>query len=145
MRKMVFPLAVLAMLIVLPKPLQAEEAVTPALGRVERKAVLDAMREDIWNRFGLEVVFVVRRMKVNGGWCLALTEPQSKDGSERYEPHGALLEKKCDLWAVREIMPLVEEAGQESWFSLMKEKYPGLPEDIFPRDRGTLRGFLDIP
>jgi hypothetical protein len=132
MGKMVFTLAVLAMLIVLPKPLQAEEAVTPAWGTAERKAVLDAMREDIWNRFGLDVVFVVRWMKVNDGWCLALTEPQSEDGSERYEPYGALLGKECDLWMVREIMPLEEEAGQESWFSLMKEKYPGLPEDIFP-------------
>ncbi|MGC9373234.1 MAG: hypothetical protein ACP5DY_07955 [Thermovirgaceae bacterium] len=132
MGKMIFPLVVLALLILLPKPLQAEEAFTPAWGAPERKAVLDVMRDDIRPRFDLEVVFVVRWMKVKNGWCFALTEPQSKDGSQRYEPYGALLEAACGGWTIREVMPLEEGVENESWFASLKERYPDLPEEIFP-------------
>ncbi len=133
MRKMVFSLGILAALFLLSKPLQAEEAFTPAWGTPERKAVLDVMRDDIRDRFDLEVVFVVRWMKVKDGWCFALTDPQSKDGSQRYEPYGALLESACQGWTLREVMPLEEGVEKASWFSSLKEKYPGIPGEIFPR------------
>ncbi|MFP4482189.1 MAG: hypothetical protein ACLFN0_05265 [Thermovirgaceae bacterium] len=133
MRKtIVLVLSFMAVTLVFLQPSSAEEAFTPAWGTPERKAVLDVMRDDIRNRFDLEVVFVVRWMKVKGGWCFALTEPQSVDGSQRYETYGALLEAPCDEWTVREVMPLEEGFEEKSWLASLKEKYPDLPEEIFP-------------
>jgi len=133
MRKISFLILSLVVLPLFAGPSPGEEAFTPSWGNPERKSILEAMREDIQNRFELEVLFVVRWMKVKDGWCFALTEPQSKDGSRRYEPYGALLEEDCGRWTVRDVMPLEEGCKEEeSWFVFLTGKYPGLPQEILP-------------
>lgn len=132
-------LAVLLWTLVVPADIEGcQGAFTPAFGSSERKAVLDAMREEIRERFDLEVLFVVRWMKVKDGWCWAETNPRSLDGANRYEPFCALLENPGGGWEVREIMPAGgEEPDLPDWLSSLQEFRPGLPAEIFPGSGGT--------
>ena len=115
----------------------AEEAHTPPVGSAERKAILDTMRADILENFDLEVVFVVKWLKVQDGWAWAETHPQSRDGLNRYEPFLALLEKREGIWAIAEIPPLEEDAPpvDDAYFRNLIERFPGLPCEVFPWEK----------
>jgi hypothetical protein len=113
------------------------EAYTPPPGSAERKAILDALRRWVKEQHHLEVVFVVRHLKVNNGYAWVHTLPQSKDGSSRYEDISALLKKEQGRWAVAEI-PCAEEdnpdcIGDPGYFDGLKRRFPEMPEDILPR------------
>ena len=113
------------------------EAYTPQPGSAERKAILDALRRWVKEQHHLEVVFVVRHLKVNNGYAWVHTLPQSKDGSSRYEDISALLNKDHGRWAVAEI-PCAEEdnpdcIGDPGYFDGLKRRFPEMPEDILPR------------
>ena len=66
---------------------------TPAKGSEERKGILDAVRGVIRKMSGLEVVFVVRHLKVNKDWAtsdkirneltaIGFENKDTKDGAE---------------------------------------------------------------
>ena len=42
---------------------------TPTKGSEDRKAIMDALRVVIRKMSGLEVIFVVRHLKINKGWA----------------------------------------------------------------------------
>lgn len=112
----------------------AEQAYTPPFGSSERKSILNTMRADILDKFDLQVVFVVRWLKVKDGWAWVETDPQSPDGKDRYEPFLALLEKKEGTWAIAEI-PSLEEGAlpvDDVYFRELIERFPGLPCEVFP-------------
>ena len=115
----------------------AEEAHTPPVGSAERKAIMNTMRTDILEKAGLEVVFVVKWLKVQGGWAWAETHPQSRDGLNRYEPYLALLEKREGIWAIAEIPPLEEDAPpvDDAYFRDLIERFPDLPCEVFPWEK----------
>ena len=69
------------------------EAYTPQPGSAERKAILDALRMWVNQQYHLDVVFVVKHLKVKNGYAWVHTLPLSKDGSNRYEDISALLKK----------------------------------------------------
>lgn len=115
----------------------ADGAVTPPVGSAERKAIMNAMRAELRENFGIEAVFVVNWLKVKDGWAWAETDPQSRDGKNRYESFLALL-KKCEgVWTVAEIPPLEEDSPpiDDAYFKGLIEKFPGLPCEVFPWER----------
>jgi hypothetical protein len=113
-----------------------QQAYTPDRGTQERKAVLDALREEVYGMHGIRVVFVVRYMKVCDGWAWVHTQPRSADGKEQYEDILALIGRSGDDWQVLEI-PCVEEENpdcinSENYFEGLKKRFPGLPANILP-------------
>jgi len=115
-----------------------KSTVTPPPGSAERKLILDALRGKVQQLHGLEVVFVVRHLKVKDGWAWVHTLTQSPDGVSRYEDVSALLRKSGAAWGVVEL-PCAEEGndhclGSPDHFRLLKERFPNLPLDILPNE-----------
>jgi hypothetical protein len=111
-------------------------AYTPQPGSAERKAILDALRMWVKQQHQIEVVFVVKHLKVKNGYAWVHTLPQSKDGSSRYEDISALLQKDQGRWEVAEI-PCAEVdnpdcIGDPGYFGGLKRRFPEMPEDILP-------------
>ena len=112
------------------------EAYTPPPGSAERKAMLDLLREWIKNHHYVDVIFVVRHLKVKDGHAWVTAMPRSKDGANMYEDISALLKKDKGLWEIAEI-PCAEEdnpdcIGDPGYFDGLKQRFPELPEDILP-------------
>lgn len=111
---------------------------TPPPGSAERRAILDALRADMRRYDPRPVVFIVRHLKVHAGWAWLQVEPQSPDGRSRYEPEGALLQRRSGRWQVAERMPAFgEREGTEveddcRWFARLRGRFPAAPADIFP-------------
>jgi hypothetical protein len=113
------------------------EAYTPQPGSAERRAILDALRMWVKQQHHLEVIFVVKHLKVKNGYAWVHVLPQSKDGSSRYEDISALLKKDQGRWEVAEI-PCAEVdnpdcIGDPGYFDGLKQRFPEMPEDILPR------------
>ncbi len=109
---------------------------TPAKGSQERKAILDALRDEVLRLHNLRVIFVVSYMKVQNGWAWVQVRPQSPDGKNKYEGILALIHKESNRWKVVE-MPSQEEdnldyVGSNEYFKELKQKFPTVPLAIFP-------------
>jgi len=116
------------------------QAHTPAKGSQERKALTNALRIVVKNMSGLDVVFVVTHLKVNGNWAWIEADPHSADGTQHYEPMNGLLAKKNGRWVYLEGRPewaICEEdpdcADSARYFKKLGQKYPIVSPDIFPR------------
>jgi hypothetical protein len=114
-----------------------DRAYTPRPGSAERKAILDALRAWVTKQHHMDVVFVVRHLKVKNGYAWVHTLPQSRDGSSRYEDISALMKKVRDVWSVAEI-PCAEEEnpdciGDPEYFDGLKKRFPDVPGEILPR------------
>ena len=109
-------------------------AVTPPPGSPVRKAILAPLRAFLKENLQVEAVFVVRWLKVKDGWAWVETDPQSKDGREKYEPFLALVKKKQECWTIVEIPPLEEDSPpvDDAYFKRLLKAHPGLPRDVFP-------------
>ena len=129
-------LSVLA-LICLCGDLQASDSdLTPLPGNPLRKQVLDALRDELKRISGLDVVFVIKHLRVKDGWAWVHTLPQSPDGSNQYEDISALLRFRNASWKVVEI-PCTEEGNQDclngpGFFKKLKAGYPTVDDEIFP-------------
>lgn len=113
------------------------EAYTPPPGSAERKAMLDLLREWIKKHHYVDVIFVVRHLKVKDGYAWVTAMPRSKDGANMYEDISALLKKDKGLWEIAEI-PCGEEdnpdcIGDPNYFNGLKQRFPEMAEDILPR------------
>jgi len=115
------------------------KAAAPAPGSPERTAILDALRRHMKGVSGLDMVFVVRHLAVKDGWAWIETNPQSRDGKNRYEPVDALLHREEDGWAVSEVRPCCAECEEDPdcsdlqrWYRKLLREIPGLPAEIFP-------------
>ncbi len=113
---------------------ETKGAVTPAWGSAERKAILQPLRTFLRENMQVEAVFVVRWMKVNDNWAWVETDPQSKDGKEKYEPLLALLKREKEGWTIAEMPPLEEDSPpvDDLYFRGLVEAHPGLSSAIFP-------------
>src|ERR1700741_5470738 len=92
-------------------PRAAAQVHTPPPGSVERRAILDALRADMRRFDPKPVVFVVRHLRVRGGWAWLEVNPQSPDGRSRYEPEGALMRRGERRRAGGERLPGFGEGG----------------------------------
>lgn len=110
---------------------------TPLPGNPERKAILDALRDELKRLHGLEVVFVVEHLKVKDGWSWLHTLPQSPDGQQRYEDVSALLQLQDGAWKVVELpCTEVDDAeclGGADYFTGLMQRFADAPAEIFPR------------
>ena len=105
----------------------------------ERKAIRDALRAEVRRVTGLQTVFVVRVLRVEGAWAWAETLPQSPDGKSRYEPVSGLLKRTGLNWKVIELRPTECADGDEEWcdddryFAGLKRRFPQVPKNLFGR------------
>ncbi len=134
-RNLVFG-AILVVLYFLTYVHAADSNLTPRPGNPLRKLVLDALRQEVKRIHGLDVVFVVRHLKVKNGWGWVHTMPQSPDGSNRYEDVSALLRLQDGGWRVVEI-PCGEEGNPNclnapDYFSGLQERFPNVSTEVFP-------------
>lgn len=111
--------------------------VAPAAStNAERKAILDAVRQEIKNQHGLEVVFVVKRLRIISGWAWLHALPQSRDGKNHYEDVVALLHKRDGRWLVAD-MPCSEEdnpdcIGNPEFLNKLQQRIKGIPPEMLP-------------
>jgi hypothetical protein len=128
--------ALLLLMLVLPLRLAAQVH-TPPRGSAERREILDALRTEMRRFDPRPVVFVVRVLRVHGGWAWLEAQPQSPDGRNRYEGETALLRRSAGRWSVAERMPAYGEregSAEESdcgYVRAVRRRFPGAPADIF--------------
>ena len=110
---------------------------TPAKGSEDRKAIMDALRVVIRKMSGLEVIFVVRHLKINEGWAWVETDPESADGKNHYEPMVGLLHKKTGVGPIlkdRLNLPFAKKIPIVSTLPAISKNWYGntlLPRRIF--------------
>jgi hypothetical protein len=109
---------------------------TPLPGSPLRKAILNSLRQEVKRIHGMDVVFVVRHLRVKNGWAWAQTQPQSPDGLHRYEDLSALLGEFQGVWLVVE-MPCGEVENPEclngpDFYTGLQQRHPGVAPEIFP-------------
>lgn len=63
-------------------PLFAQNIYTPAAGSVERKAIMDALREPCEKDLGRKVIFRVHHLRLAGDWAFARVVPIQPNGKE---------------------------------------------------------------
>ena len=137
MKNQKFIIGALLVCLCLCTPVQASGSnLTPLQGSPLRKVVLDALRQEVRRIYELDVVFVVKHLKVKNGWAWAHTLPQSPDGSNQYEDVLALLQLQDSVWIVVEI-PCGEDENPDclngpGYFSGLRKRFPGIPTEIFP-------------
>lgn len=113
---------------------------TPVKGSSERKAIMDALRVAIRKMSGLEVIFVVRHLKVNKDWAWVEADPESADGTQHYETMVGLVHKKNGRWTYLEGPPEFAVCEEDPdcidtarYFKKLARKYPAVSPDIFPK------------
>ena len=97
----------------------------PAPGTAERRAILDALRDEVRRRHQLEVVFVVAELTVIGDWAWIWTRPESPDGRNHYEDVGGLLHRERGRWRV-------VEYGADA-VETLKQRHPDMPDALLNR------------
>ena len=117
-------------------PVDRDAVFTPAPGTPMRKAILDALREEVFRLHGLEVVFMVDELKVKDDWAWVQTRPQSRDGLSHYEDIPALLQKRDGAWAVAELVCTEvdnpECIDSPDYYTGLMMRFPGVPEEVLP-------------
>ena len=104
----------------------------------QRKAILNTVRQQIKAEHHLDVIFVVRYLKVKKGWAWVHLLPQSRDGKNHYEDISALLHQNSNVWYIAEI-PCAEEEDpacitNPRYFLDLHKRFPGIPMEIFPKE-----------
>jgi hypothetical protein len=124
-------LLLLACFALAPVSAFAEDIHTPAKGTAERKAILDGLRAVGDNPTR---IFVVQWLKTDGTWAFVVADPQSPDGSQRYETETALLGKDGAIWAVIDLPCLEEDCDYATELARMQADHPNAPAGIFPKE-----------
>lgn len=121
-----------------PKPDAARQAgpngtpepTAPAEAALEKDAILEALRV---GRDQPDTVFVVQTFNVQDGWAWVTADPQSADGSQKYERESWLVEKTASGWKVA-AQPCAEEGCEEqAEIAKIRQAHPSAPAAIFPK------------
>ena len=115
---------------------RGNEPYTPERGSAERKAILDALRKELYTLHEIRVIFVVNYMKVCEGWAWIHTQPRSADGKDQFEDILALIHKVNKNWIIMEI-PCAEEENPDcissaGYYSSLRKRFPEMPAEILP-------------
>ncbi len=119
------------------------KAYVPALGSVERKAIMDTLRAPVENQIKKKVIFKVDYLKVQEGWAFLMVAPLQANGKPM-DYHGtpyqkafddgmfsntvcALLHQQADTWKVIEFVLGATDVPFVDW----DKKYKA-PASIFP-------------
>src|SRR5215470_14055778 len=114
---------------------------TPDRGSPERKAIMDALREDYKKGTGDEVIFKVNFLKVHNGWAWADVTPLDNKGKAVAEGGASLLHNEEGQWKVMDLSQVEEDPDNPMgpmdptprYIKNVQKKYPGVPADIFPK------------
>jgi hypothetical protein len=105
---------------------------TPQKNSIERKAILEALRKDIFSRFQIQTIFVISFFKANLNYAYIQAEPKSQDGKNSYEPVSALLKREGSCWQVAGYVSLVDPDEEfEVALNRLRDEFPDAPDDIF--------------
>jgi hypothetical protein len=109
---------------------------TPPVGSSERKAIVNALRQEVKDLHGLDVRFVITHLKVKDNWAWIQTRPQSPGGENNYEDIAALLNKLNGAWRIRELACTEPDnpdcLGEADFFKRLQGRFPEAPREIFP-------------
>jgi len=122
---------------------QTDTVHTPEMGSAERKAIMDALREDFKNGNGQEVVFKVNYLKAHNGWAWTDTTPLDAKGKPVAEGGTSLLHNENGAWKVIDLStieedpdnPMGQEEASPGFIKNLRKKYPAVPLDIFPKHK----------
>lgn len=119
------------------------KAVTPEMGSVERKEIMDALRSPVEDKIKKKVIFKVNHLKVDNGWAFLIVAPLQPNGKPmdyRGTPYQkeveddmfsntvcALLHQKEGRWKVIEFVLGATDVPFVDW----DKKYHA-PSSIFP-------------
>jgi hypothetical protein len=106
----------------------------------ERKSILNSLR-GIHRE--LDLIFVIKYLKVKNGWAWIETGPRTPDGMGQFEPIDALLHKEKGKWVIKHIKPCCGEwedyleqnniKSMEGYYRHLMRMFPGLTRDLFPK------------
>jgi hypothetical protein len=114
---------------------------SPAKGTSERKALMDALRQDYKKNTGDDVTFLVNYIKVHNGWAWIDVTPLGADGKPVAEGGPSLLHLEKGGWEVIDLSTIPEDPddpmgpmdASPGFVRNLRKKYSEVPLDIFPR------------
>jgi hypothetical protein len=121
---------------------QPRPSLTPPPGSQERRAILDALRGELTDLVGPDLVFVVEHLKVYAGWAWIHAFPQSRDGGNQYEDVSALLRKQGGRWRLQHLESGGEGCSEEPDPEACPDpatRFPAAPREIFTPDGTSAR------
>ena len=118
-----------------------DELHTPAEGSDERKAILDAVREEYMEGDDHPAQFKVNYLKVHNGWAWIDVTPLDADGKQVADPAPLLFYNDQGKWTARDLndVPMTGEGHEgphdpsPKYIKALQKKYPGVPRDIIPK------------
>lgn len=116
-----------------------DDAYTPEKGTEERQAILNVLREKVYEMHHVKVIFVVNYLKVYDAWAWIHVMPEQADGPNRYEDILALIQKEENQWKIMEI-PCTEEENPDcitskNYYAGLIERFPAMAKCILPMDQ----------
>lgn len=123
----------------------ADQLRTPAQDSPERKAILDAVREEYKEGADQPAEFQVNYLKVHNGWAWIDVTPLNASGKPVADPAPLLFFNENGKWTARDLNEVAMEgeghAGphdpSQKYLEAVQKKYPGVPADIFPAHSQT--------
>lgn len=119
---------------------------TPAKGSVERKAIMDVLRENYKHDntdSNQEILFQVHYLKVHNGWAWTDVTPLGAQNQPIAEGGTALLHFEDGKWSSIDLStipadpdnPMGDQEASAGFLKNLHHKYPQVPMDIFPKKK----------
>ena len=118
---------------------------TPAEDSPERKAILDAVREEYKGGADQPAQFQVNYLKVHNGWTWIDVTPLNEGGKPVADPAPLLFFNANGKWVAKDLNDVPMEGDDHmgphdpspKYLEAVQKKYPGVPADIFPAHSQT--------
>ena len=119
----------------------ADRVHTPEVGSAERAGILEALHAAYTTGSGKNVKFLVHHFKVHHGWAWINVVPLDKSGTPEGEEWPSLLRQANGKWVIIDLIAIAEKLDDPvgpaepsaKFIKAVQTKYPGVPEDVFPR------------
>jgi hypothetical protein len=114
---------------------------TPPVGSAERDGVMKALHAEYTTGSGNAVKFQVKYFKVHNGWAWINVVPLNPKNEIEGEEWPSLLQEKDGKWTIIDLIKIAGELDDPvgpmdpspKFLAAVKEKYPDVPRDIFPK------------
>ena len=114
---------------------------TPPIGSAERDGIMKALHAEYTTGSGSAVKFQVKYFKVHNGWAWINVVPLNPKGEVEGEEWPSLLEDKDGMWTIIDLVKIAADLDDPvgpldpsaRFLAAVKEKYPEVPSDIFPK------------
>jgi hypothetical protein len=126
----------------LTTPAQTDDDLhTPVAGSAERKAILDAVREEYKEGDDHPAQFKVNYLKVHKGWAWIDVTPLNSSGKPVADPAPLLFQIDNGKWVSRDLNDVGMQGDEHEgphdpspkYIKALQKKYPGMPLDIIPK------------